>query len=107
MKKLYKVLATVGVTGTIAIAALGGVYGVNYYTEQKEARAAVAEIKRREGIVENRREVSYGNKTLGSIDLSGMTAEEITTKLKAESKVYRDRKVKVTVDGKKYKFSMK
>ncbi len=107
MKKLYKVLAAAGVTGAVALAVIGGMYGVNYYAGQKEARAAIAETKRREGIVENRREVSYGNKMLGSIDLSGMTAEEITTKLKAESKVYKDRKVKVTVDGRKYKFSMK
>ncbi|MCI9079329.1 MAG: VanW family protein [Lachnospiraceae bacterium] len=107
MKKLYKALAVAGVAGTVALAAMGGVYGVNYYTEQKEARAAEAEIKRREAIVGNRSEVSYGNKTLGSIDLSGMTVEEIITKLKAESKAYKDRKVKVTVDGRKYKFSMK
>lgn len=107
MKKLYKVLAVTGVTGVVAIAAMGGVYGVNYYTEQKEARATAAEIKRREGVVGNRREVSYGNKTLGSIDLAGMTVEEITVKLKAESKAYKDRKVKITVDGRKYKFSMK
>ena len=107
MKKLYKVLAAAGVTGAVALAVIGGMYGVNYYAGQKEARAAIAETKRREGIVENRREVSYGNKMLGSIDLSGMTAEEITTKLKAESKAYKDRKVKVTVDGRKYKFSMK
>lgn len=107
MRKLYKVLAVAGALGVVAVAAIGGVYGVNYYAEQKEARATAAEIKRREGIVENRREVSYGNKMLGSIDLSGMTVEEITTLLKAESKVYKDRKVKVTVDGKKYKLSMK
>ena len=96
-----------GVTGTVAIAAMGGMYSVNYYTEQKEARAAAAEIKRREGIVDNCNEVSYGNKALGNVDLSGMTVEEITAILKAESKVYKDRKVKITVDGKKYKFSMK
>lgn len=107
MKKLYKVLAAASVTGAVALAVIGGMYGVNYYTGQKEAMAAIAETKRREGIVENRREVSYGNKMLGSIDLSGMTAEEIITKLKAESKAYKDRKVKVTVDGRKYKFSMK
>lgn len=107
MRKLYKVLAVMGVTGTIAIAVMGGMYSVNYYTEQKEARAAAAEIKRREGIVDNCNEVSYGNKTLGNVDLSGMTIEEITAILKAESKVYKDRKVKITVDGKKYKFSMK
>ncbi|MDE6616580.1 MAG: VanW family protein [Lachnospiraceae bacterium] len=107
MKKLYKVLAVMGVTGTIAIAALGGMYIVNYYTEQKEARATAAEIKRREGIVDNCNEVSYGNKMLGSVDLSGMTVEEITAILKAESKAYKDRKVKITVDSRKYKFSMK
>ena len=93
-----------GVTGTVAIAAMGGMYSVNYYTEQKEARAAAAEIKRREGIVDNCNEVSYGNKALGNVDLSGMTVEEITAILKAESKVYKDRKVKITVDGKSINF---
>ncbi len=84
-----------------------GVYSVNYYTKQKKARAAAAEIKRHEGRAENYLEVYYGNKTLGNIDLPGMTAEEITTKLKAEGKAYKDRKVKATVDGGKYKFSIK
>lgn len=107
MKKLYKILAAAGVTGVCAAAVLGGVYGFNYYTEQKEARAAAAELKRREGIVGSYREVSYGNKMFGDMDLSGMTVEEITEGLKAESQVYKDRKVKITVDGKKYNYSMK
>lgn len=107
MRKLYKVLIVSGMASVVAIASLCGVYGVNYYNEQKEARAAAVEIKRRESIVENRREVSYGNKMLGSIDLSGMTTEEITTRLNIERKAYRDRKVAVKVDGKNYKFSIK
>ena len=107
MRKLYKVLIVSGMASVVAIASLCGVYGVNYYNEQKEARAAAVEIKRRESIVENRREVSYGNKMLGSIDLSGMTTEEITTRLNIERKAYRDRKVAVKVDGKNYKLSIK
>lgn len=107
MRKLYKVLIVSGMASVVAIASLCGVYGVNYYNEQKEARAAAVEIKRRESIVENRREVSYGNKMLGSIDLSGMTTEEITTRLNVERKAYRDRKVAVKVDGKNYKLSIK
>lgn len=107
MKKLYKILTVAGITGACAIAVLGGVYSFNYYTEQKEAKAAAAELKRREGIVGSYREVSYGNKMFGDMDLSGMTVEEITEGLKAEGQVYKDRKVKITVDGKKYNYSMK
>jgi len=47
MKKLYKVLAAASVTGAVALAVIGGMYGVNYYTGQKEARAAIAESKLR------------------------------------------------------------
>lgn len=107
MKKLYKILAIIGAAGTCAFAALGGVYAFNYYTKQEEAKAAAAELKRREGIVESYSEVSYGNKMFDGIDLSGMTIEEISGTLKSGSKVYKDRKVKLTVDGKKYTCSMK
>ncbi|MCX4326305.1 MAG: VanW family protein [Lachnospiraceae bacterium] len=107
MKKLYKILAIAGTMGICAAAILGGVYGFNYYTKQKEAKAAAAELKRREGVVGSYSEISYGNKMFGDMDLSGMTVEEIAKVLKTESRVYKDRKVKITVDGRKYNYSMK
>ena len=68
MKKLYKILAIAGTMGICAAAILGGVCGFNYYTTQKEAKAAAAELKRREGVVGSDREISYGNKMFGDMD---------------------------------------
>lgn len=107
MKKLHKILIAAGIIGTCTFATIGGVYGFNYYVDQKEAKAAAAEIKRREGIVGSYKDISYGNKKLADIDLSGMTVDEIISWLKSESKVYKDRKVKLNVDGKEYSYSMK
>lgn len=107
MKKLHKILVAAGIIGTCTLAAMGGVYGFNYYVDQKEAKAAAAEIRRRESIVGSYKDIAYGNKKLAGVDLSGMTVDEITDGLKLESKVYQDRKVKLNIDGKEYSYSMK
>ena len=107
MKKLHKILVAAGIIGTCTLAAMGGVYGFNYYVDQKEAKAAAAEIRRRESIVGSYKDIAYGNKKLAGVDLSGMTVDEITDGLKLESKVYQDRKVKLNIDGREYSYSMK
>lgn len=64
MKKLHKILVAAGIIGTCTLAAMGGVYGFNYYVDQKEAKAAAAEIRRRESIVGSYKDIAYGNKNL-------------------------------------------
>lgn len=107
MKKLQKILLTAFIAVFCIAGVVGGVYGYNYYMDQKEAKEAAAEIKRREGIVESYRDIAYDNKMLNSVDLSGMTVAEITNELKAESRVYRKRKAVISVDNDTYNYSMK
>ncbi len=107
MKKSQKILLTVFIAIFCIVGVVGGIYGYNYYIDQKEAKEAAAEIKRREGIVESYRDIAYGNKMLNNVDLSGMTVTEIINALKAESKVYKKRKAVISVDNNTYNYSMK
>jgi len=114
MKKPHKLMLIAAVAGLCVAGAVCGVYGYGYYTEQKKAEAAAAkakaeaeEIKRREGIVDSYKDIAYGNKMAGDVDLSGMDAEEIVKELKAESKVFKKRKITVSVDDDTYNYSMK
>lgn len=99
---LFNIIVVLCITGVI-----GGLYGYNYYVKQKKAKEAAAEVKRREGIVESYKDIAYGNKILGNVDLSGMTVDEIVNQLKTESKVYKKRKATISVDGDTYSYSMK
>lgn len=107
MKKSQKILLLNVIVVLCIIGIIGGLYGYHYYAEQKKAREAAAEIKRREGIVESYKDIAYGNKMLGNVDLSGMTIEEIIEQLKTESKIYKERRATISVDGDTYSYSMK
>lgn len=107
MKKSQKILLSIIIVVFCITGTISGVYGYNYYINQKKAKAAAAEIKRREELVESYKNIAYGNKLLGDMDLSGMTEDEIINKLKAESEIYKKRKAVICVDNNTYDYSMK
>lgn len=107
MKKSQKILVVLVVVCICILGAYGGLYGYNYYMEQKAAKEAAAEVRRKENIVEGYKDIAYGNKTAGDTDLSGMDIDGIIKVLEDEYKVYKNRKVIVSIDGSTYKYSMK
>ena len=107
MGKLKKIILCVGGACMLTVALIVGNYAYKTYQADKSAKEAAAELKRKQDIVNSYSEISYNNKYFGEISLSGMTVEEIVSELKKESGVYSSRKVRFSVDGDEYTYSMK
>ena len=107
MGKLKKILLGVGGACILTAALIVGNYTYRTYQADKSAKEAAAELKRKQDIVDSYSEIAYNNKYFGEIDLSGLTEEEIISELEKESDVYSSRKVRFSVDGDEYIYSMK
>lgn len=104
MKPLYKkIFIGLAAVASVGILAVAGVH----LKGKMDARAEAALRKQQRQDVDNHQTVSYGNKMVEEINLSGQTAEEITEKLKEALSAYRRRKVILTVNGKEHTYSMK
>ncbi|MBO5484471.1 MAG: VanW family protein [Lachnospiraceae bacterium] len=90
-----------------ATAVFGLVCGGVYLKKQLDIRTEAAQLEERIRTVEEYQEVSYGNKKLADVDLSGMTEEDIAGKLQEELSDYQKRKVTLTVNGNDHTYSMK
>ena len=107
MNKVQKKMLVTGGTGAAILVLACGIYGIGYARQLSEAKEAAEELKYKESVVKSYADISYDNKNLGDIDLSGLKSEEIAEALRIESAVYQNRKVLVKVDEDEYTFSMK
>ncbi len=104
MKKARKIMLAFGAAAVLAAFAA---VSSRILIDVRDAREADARIKRIEGAVMDYDGVSYGNKSVGGVDLSGMTKEEIVAALQKESSFYQDRRAALTIDGDRYEYTMK
>lgn len=100
---IRKVLVGSGIAVVLCAAGIGGVFVKGQWDARTEAALREQQLQE----VNLHRNISYGNKKLGDRDLSQMTTEEITDRLKEELSDYRNRKAVLTVNGKEHTYSMK
>lgn len=92
-----------GIAVVLSAAGIGGVFVKGQWDAKTEAALREQQLQE----VDRHRNTSYGNKKLGNVDLSQLTAEEITGKLKEELAEYQNRKAVLTVNDQEYTYSMK